>query len=130
MTLSFKGTLYAQLAWAAVATGYNVLSLIAISSGEQGFAGDGATTQRAAITVAFFAFVTIAGLAGWSRTYRLLAPLVTLILFAGGVVKHVMVDLAGFASFALWLTAIGINLFGSAAFLGGVVAAYREPKLQ
>lgn len=121
-----KASLYAQLVWFALAALYNVLSLLAIGGGDTGFAGDAATTQSAMLGAMIFAAVTCTGLLGRITVYKILAPIVTIALLAGGVVKHVQLGPADYASQAHWIAAIAINIFGVIAFCGGVIAVYRK----
>jgi len=121
-----QGALRAQLGWFAAASLYNSLSLVAMAQGQQGYAGDAATTKSAMFAVLFFGATTVAGISGRTLTYRILAPIALILLLVGGVIKHFLLGPADYASFVSWVIAIAINTFGVVAFGIGVVASYRS----
>lgn len=120
-----KKALYAQLAWFALATTYNGLSLFSIARSGVGFAGDKAATLSALAAVVAFISVTVAGLKGCVTPYRILAPIVTVLLCVGGVLKHLFAGPADYASYHAWVLAILINVFGVAGYAVGSVAAFK-----
>lgn len=121
----FKKSLYWQLLWLLAAGGYNALSFYSLSRGNRGFAGDVPTTQSAMLFVVIFGMVTIIGILGWKRIYKFTAPIVALLLFFGGVLKHILLGPADYASMTTWVFAILINLLGTAAFTAGAIAVHR-----
>lgn len=123
--LSLRPSLFEQLVWAALATSYNIASLVALNQGEQGFAGDAGTTSSAMVSVVLFTLVTMLGLFDKLTLYRILAPIILVLLLLGGVLKHALADAENYASQTLWFTAIAINTFGVAAYAWGVIAAFR-----
>lgn len=115
----------AQLVWFALATIYNGLSLVSIARTGAGFAGDQTATISAMAAVIMFGTVTMLGLKGWLFLYRILAPIVTVLLCVGGVLKHVNAGPADYASQLAWVMAIGINVFGVTAYVVGSAAAFK-----
>jgi hypothetical protein len=65
-------------------------------------------------------------MSGKVRAYRILAPVALILLLVGGVIKHLLLGPADYASFISWVIAIAINTFGVVAFGIGVVASYRS----
>ncbi len=120
----FKTALYAQCLWLVAATVFNLLSLRDIKQGLPGWAGDQALGAQM-VVIAMGAVIGL-GLLGWLRTYRVLVIPVLVLLFAGGVLRHVIADPASYASATTWAVAIAINLFGSAAFAFGLIAVIRS----
>ncbi|MFK7842510.1 MAG: hypothetical protein AB8B54_09620 [Sphingorhabdus sp.] len=125
MTL-LKASLIGQVFWVLSASAYNLLSLRAIGRGELGFAGDAATTQSAMIAVVIFGAVTLLGIFGRKTLYKIMVPIVAVALFVGGVMKHVHLGPADYASQQCWIAAIAINCFGVAAYLVGAFTAFRK----
>ncbi|WP_108790769.1 hypothetical protein [Erythrobacter sp. Alg231-14] len=125
----FNKALYGQLAWFAMATIYNCLSLFSLTHSQTGYAGDQATTLSAMGAVIAFTTVTLIGLKGWLLAYRFLAPTVTVLLLLGGVLKHVIAGPTDYASQLAWVLAIAINLVGFAAFALGSWTALRDAPL-
>jgi hypothetical protein len=125
----FRIALFAQLAWFVMAAAYNSFSLLAISRTGIGFAGDQPATVSAMIAVAVFTAVTLCGLKGWLIAYRILAPLVTVMLFVGGVLKHLNAGPEHYASDLAWTLAIAINVFGVVAYAVGSAASFRRSAL-
>ncbi|MEP2236625.1 MAG: hypothetical protein ABJM58_07405 [Alteripontixanthobacter sp.] len=121
-----RRALYAQIVWVILASGYNFLSLLAISNGHAGFAGDAATTQSAMVAVVIFGAVTLLGLFGRMTIYKVLSPIVVIVLFVGGVLKHISLGPASYASEAHWIVAILINGFGVLAFAMGTYSSFRD----
>lgn len=122
----FRRALYAQFVWVMLASGYNCLSLLAISNGDAGFAGDAATTQSAMVAVVIFGAVTLLGLFKRMSIYKVLSPIVVIVLFVGGVLKHVNLGPVTYASEAHWIVAILINAFGVLAFAIGAYSSCRD----
>ena len=127
MRALFKAALWLQLVWFALAVSYNCLSLAAMAAGAPGFAGDQPTTVSALIAVFAFAAVTLTGFMPRKRLYRVAAPIVLLLLLVGGVLKHVMLGPASYASHDHWIAAILINGFGVAAYGFGAGLAFSHP---
>lgn len=127
MTAVLKTALYSQVIWFILATGYNCLSLIAVTNGEQGFAGNLGSTSRAMVTVLIFGAVTSLGLLKRLPIYKWLSLLVAFALFIGGVLKHINLGPETYASFGHWVAAISINIFGATAYATGACASFRTP---
>lgn len=126
MTRLPKIALYAQLLWVVLALLYNCLSLLAIASGGDGFAGDAAATGTATLAVFLFLIVTTLGLIGQIRIYPILALLTSAALFAGGVMKHLYAGPTEYASQLSWTFAIAINCFGVIAYLAGFASLFHR----
>ncbi|MEH6716097.1 hypothetical protein [Parasphingorhabdus flavimaris] len=118
-------SLYAQIVWCVLASAYNCLSLLAIANGGIGFAGDASTTQSAMVAVVIFGAVTLAGFLGRVKIYKVLSPIVVIALCVGGVLKHLNLGPATYASEWHWIVAILINSFGVIAYTIGAFASYR-----
>lgn len=125
MTL-LKASLVGQIVWFLAASTYNILSLRAIGLGAPGFAGDAATTRSAMIAVAIFGAVTVLGMLRSKTLCKYVVPIVAVVLFVGGVVKHIYLGPADYASKQYWILAIAINCFGTVAYVTGAVAAFRN----
>ena len=125
----FNASLFAQLLWFIMATGYNTLSLFALVEGETGFAGDAATTRSAMIVAIAFGAVTLAGFCTWLKIYKTLSPIVVIALFFGGVLRHINAGPAEYASETYWMFAILTNCFGTLAYATGVFATNRNKKV-
>ena len=125
MTL-FRTSLFGQVLWFLSASAYNLLSLRAIGRGELGFAGDAATTQSAMIAVVIFGAVTLLGVFGRKTLYKIMFPIVAVFLFVVGVMKHVYLGPADYASQQCWIAAIAINCFGVVAYTAGAFTAFRN----
>ncbi len=121
---TLKYALYGQFIWFALASIYNGLSLVSLSHSGVGFAGDQAITVSAMMAALVFFAVTLIGLKNWLLAYRVLAPGVTIMLFLGGVLKHVSAGPVDYASYLAWALAIGINVFGVVVYTLGSAAAF------
>jgi hypothetical protein len=123
----FYKSLVAQGIWFGAATLFNLLSMHAVAGGATGWAGDMPLTAQ--IVATLMGGVVVIGSVGWLRMYRITAPAVLVLLVAGGVIRHLLADPTGYASSTTWALALGINLFGSCAFLGGTFYAWRDRRL-
>lgn len=124
MKALFTAALWLQLVWFLLAVTYNCLSLAAMADGGPGFAGDQPTTISALIAVFAFGAVTLTGFMPRKRLYRIAAPIVLVLLLVGGVLKHLTLGPASYASYDHWLAAILINAFGVAAYTFGARVAF------
>lgn len=127
MKALFTAALWLQLIWFALAASYNCLSLATMAGGGAGFAGDPPTTISALVAVFVFGAVTLTGFMQRKSPYRVAAPIVLVLLLVGGVLKHVMLGPASYASYDHWLVAILINAFGVAAYALGARVAFNHP---
>jgi hypothetical protein len=78
------------------------------------------------IAVVIFGAVTLLGIFGRNTLYKILSPIVAVLLFFGGVIKHVHLGPADYASQQFWVAAIAINCFGVAAYAVGAFTAFRN----
>lgn len=124
----FKAALYMQILWFALALGYNFLSLASMAAGGPGYAGNQVSTVLATVAVLLFGAVTLAGFMRRKTLYKILSPLVLVMLLVGGVVKHVILGPDSYASYGHWLTAILINVLGVIAYAVGARLALLLPK--
>jgi hypothetical protein len=118
---SFRKALYAQVIWFIAATGFNVLSIMAIAQGQAGWAGPSPVSAQGIATV--MGAVIIFGFLGWRKTYLVAASVALAFLALGGVGRHLVAAAAAYASSTTWTVAIAINLFGCLAFLAGIFHA-------
>lgn len=120
---TLKSFLYMQLIWFTAATAFNLLSALAVSQGHQGFAGN--TPLQAQAFVIVFGLVTLTGFLRTPRVFQVAAPVVVILLALGGVGRHFTSPIEDYASLRHWYLAVGINLFGSVAYLTASIAAFR-----
>jgi hypothetical protein len=120
----FQKSLVAQGIWFGAASTFNLLSMRAIAQGQVGWAGP--TPLTAQIVATLMACVILLGVVHWIKAYRFAAPVVLVLLFVGGVYRHLVADSADYASSATWAFAIGINLYGCCVFSRGVLLAWRD----
>ena len=124
----FKAALYLQIVWFALAIGYNCLSLASMAAGGPGYAGDQAGTVLATVAVFMFGAVTLAGFMRRKTLYKILSPLVLVMLLVGGVLKHAILGPDSYASYGHWLTAILVNALWVIAYAVGAKLALLLPK--
>jgi hypothetical protein len=118
----FRLALMGQALWYVAASAFNLLSYQAINAGATGWAGDQPLTAQAVATV--FALATLFGFLGWASAYRISVPIAAVLLFVGGVLRHLFADAADYSSQITWVLAIAINVIGVLAFILGSVSAF------
>ena len=104
-----------QITWFLAATAFNLLSYLALRRGQKGWAGPDAVKAQMGVLV-FAAAIVLSGF-GPVLLANLAALIVGLLLFLGGVVRHMRADPSTYASRFTLVAAVSVNLFGSFSFL-------------
>ena len=118
-----------QLLWVVLGLIYNAVSYRQIASGSSALAPT--DPLAGAIFMGLCGGLIGAGMLGWRRSYRFGIPLLTVLLFYSGLWLHLMAcssdsSLPGYASFAAWLSAILINIYGVITLAIGGWLAWQE----
>ena len=120
LNFKFKSVLYAQVLWLSCAIGYNLISIWRLQNGMDSLIGK--NPEYALVSLSIFAVAISLGFVGIKKGYLVMLCLLTPCLMYIGVYRHInaiAVDssLEQYANYNAWIWAIGINVFGSSAFI-------------
>lgn len=107
--------------------GYNVVSYIKAAGGGKALAPTNPVTGG--IFMALYGICLLSGYRGLLKLYRVLMAFFILITGYGGIIKHFLVysqQPGAYSSQLAWVSAIGINAFGTLLNLAAVVGWFEN----
>lgn len=111
--MKLKTLLLAQCVYAFWGIGYNVLSFLAVSSGEKAFSDT--APLMGGLALALYALCLLPGFLGYIRVYRALMGIAVVVFGYGGIVKHLLNypgSLDHYVSMTAYAAAMAINVYG------------------
>ena len=114
MKVQFKSIQVALILWFVFGSLFNLFSWQSIMIGGSGWAGN-TPLQSQVVLIMLGAIVTASHLIPARRIALSLKIIAIVILLLGGVLRHFLADSVDYHSSITYVSAIGINLFGSIA---------------